>query len=114
MEGGNMSSILNDVKHALGLLPADTTFDIDVIMHINSVFTTLNQLGVGPLEGFMITSDAETWDLFYEDQRLNAVKSYVFLRVKLLFDPPTIGKAFESYERQILEHEWRLNAEVDF
>lgn len=109
-----MSSILNDVKETLGIVPADTAFDNIITIHINSVFTTLTQLGVGPIEGFMITGASEEWDAFYEDQRLNAVKSYVFLRVKLLFDPPQTGFVTSSYERQILEMEWRLNAEVDF
>ena len=109
-----MSSILNDVKHTLGLLPDDTAFDSDIILHINSVLSILTQLGVGPAEGFMITGSAETWDLFYEDQRLNAIKSYLFLRVKLLHDPPATGFVTASYERQYQEMEWRLNAEVDF
>lgn len=109
-----MSSILNDVKHTLGLLPEDTAFDQDIILHINTVFSILTQLGVGPLEGFMIGSADEEWSDFYEDQRLNPIKSYMFLRVKLLHDPPTTGFTLASYERQILEMEFRLNAEVDF
>jgi len=109
-----MSSILNDVKEQLGLLPGDTSFNTPIIIHINSVFTVLTQLGVGPSEGYMITDENNQWDEFYEDQRLNAIKSYMFLRVKLFFDPPTTGFVTSSYERQILEMEWRLNAEVDF
>lgn len=109
-----MDSILNDVKHQLGLLPEDTAFDVDIVIHINTVFLTLTQLGVGPAAGFMITGSTEKWDEFFEDQRLNAVKSYMFLRVKLLLDPPPTGFTTASYERQILELEWRLNAEVDF
>lgn len=109
-----MSTILDDVKHQLGMLPGDTAFDVTTKIHINTVFTTLTQLGVGPLEGFMIESGSETWDQFFTDKRLNAVKSYVYLRVKLLFDPPTTGFTTSSYERQIAELEWRLNAEVDF
>jgi hypothetical protein len=109
-----MSSILNDVKETLGIVPADTAFDTTIVIHINSVFLTLTQLGVGPPEGFMITGASEEWDAFFEDQRLNAVKSYMFLRVKLMFDPPPTGFVLGSYERQILEMEWRLNAEVDF
>lgn len=109
-----MDSILNDVKHQLGIHEDDTAFDPTIVIHINTVCTTLTQLGVGPLAGFMITGPDEVWDDFYEDQRLNAVKSYMFLRVKLLFDPPGTGFTTASYERQILELEWRLNAEVDF
>lgn len=109
-----MSSILDDVKDQLGLLPGDTAFDTTIVIHINSVFTILTQLGVGPLEGFMITGDSETWDQFFEDQRLNAVKSYMFLRVKTLFDPAKTGFEMSALERQYQELEWRLNAEVDF
>ncbi len=109
-----MSSILNDVKETLGIVAADTAFDNIIVIHINSVFTTLTQLGVGPIEGFMITGASEDWDLFYEDARLNSIKSYMFLRVKLLFDPPATGFTQASYDRQILEMEWRLNSEVDF
>lgn len=109
-----MSSILNDVKDQLGLLPEDTSFNNPIIIHINSVFTILTQLGVGPAEGYMITGPENEWSEFYEDQRLNAIKSYMFLRVKLFFDPPPTGFVTASYERQILEMEFRLNAEVDF
>lgn len=107
-------TILNDVKHQLGLLPGDTSFDTDVIIHTNTVFSILTQLGVGPPEGFMIQDGTEEWSLFYEDPRLNAIKSYVFLRVKLLFDPPVTGFTQAAYERQITEMEFRLNSEVDF
>lgn len=109
-----MSKILDDVKHQLGILPEDTAFDTTTVIHINTVFSTLTQLGVGPAEGFMIETGDETWDMFFTDQRLNAIKSYIYLRVKLLFDPPTTGFTMSSYERQIQELEWRLNAEVDF
>lgn len=109
-----MSSILQDVKHQLGLLPEDTAYDNIVVIHINSVLSILTQLGVGPAEGFTITGPDEEWDAFYEDQRLNAIKSYVFLRVKLLMDPPATGFVMTSYERQFQEMEFRLNAEVDF
>lgn len=109
-----MSSILQDVKHQLGLLPGDTAYDTTVMIHINSVISILTQLGVGPAEGFAITGPDEEWDLFYEDNRLNSIKSYLYLRVKLLFDPPATGFVTASYERQFQELEFRLNAEVDF
>jgi hypothetical protein len=109
-----MSSILNDVKHALGLDTADPAFDIDIIMHINTVLAILNQLGVGPALGFMITGPDETWDQLFEDTRLNPVKSYVYYRVRLLFDPPATGFTQAAMERQIDELGFRLNAEVDF
>lgn len=108
--------ILNDVKEQLGIVAEDTAFDNVIIIHINSVMSILTQLGVGPAEGFMITSDAEDWDLLYADARLNAIKSYVYLRVKFLFDPGSFGSGFvlSALERQFQEMEWRLNAEVDF
>lgn len=109
-------SILSDVKEMLGVVPEDTAFDNQIIIHINSVFSILTQLGVGPTEGFMITGNSEEWDALYEDQRLNPIKSYVYLRVKFLFDPQSFGSGFvtSALERQFTEMEWRLNAEVDF
>lgn len=103
-----MSSILDDVKHMLGLLPADHAFDSDITMHINSVFSTLTQLGVGPFDGYMITDDSNDWDEFVDNPQINSVKSYMFLRVKLLFDPPQVGFVIASMDRQIEQLEWRL------
>jgi len=100
------SSILNDVKHTLGLLPEQTAFDIDIIMHVNNAISTLTQLGVGPIEGYMI-DDAS-------NMRLNSVKSYIFLKVKLVFDPPGFGFVIASMERQIQELEYRINVVVDY
>lgn len=109
-----MSSILNDTKHLLGLLPEDTSFDTDVILHINSAFGTLNQLGVGPPEGYMIAGPNEEWESLFDSPRLNAVKSYVYLKVKLIFDPPNTGFAVQAIKEQITELEWRLNVVVDY
>jgi hypothetical protein len=108
-----VSSILDDVKHALGLLPGNTAFDSDVKMHINSVFSTLNQLGVGPNEGFMITGNSEQWETVITRPQLNNVKSYMFLRVKLLHDPPQVGFVITSMENQIKELEYRMFVEAD-
>ena len=108
-----MSSILNDVKHMLGLLPSENAFDSDVMIHINTVFTTLYQLGVGPPGGYMLEDQTDEWDDFITDDRLNAVKSYLFLRVKLLFDQPQIGFVIASMDRQILELEYRLRLEAE-
>lgn len=108
-----MSSILDDVKLALGLLPEDHSFDSTVVMHINSVLSMLhNATGVGGPSGFAITGD-ETWDMLYEDDRLNAIKSYVFVRVKVLFDPHIIGAVLSSHERQFQEMEYRIMSEAD-
>lgn len=108
-----MSSILDDVKHMLGLLPADPAFNSDVVIHINSVFGTLHQLGVGPIDGFMIMGNTEQWDEFFTETVLNPVKSYIFLRVKLLFDPPQTGFSQQAMERQIQELEYRLFVAAD-
>lgn len=107
-----ITSILDSTKKSLNLAADYTAFDEDIIMHINSVFSTLCQLGVGPEVGFMIEDKDTTWDAFLgSDPRWNAVKSYVFLRVKLLFDPPATGFGTEAMKEQIKELEWRLNVQ---
>jgi len=103
-------SILTSIKKVLGLAADYTEFDEDVLLHINSVFSTLAQLGVGPVGGFMIEDDTSTWDEFIgEDLEYNAVKTYVCLRVRLLFDPPTTSYLIDAINNQIKELEWRLN-----
>ena len=107
-------SILNSVKKVLNLAEDFTAFDMDVIMHINSVFSTLNQLGAGPEDGFMIEDGTATWDAFLgSDLRLNTIKTYVYLRVRLLFDPPTLGYLIDALKEQIKEQEWRINVEME-
>lgn len=110
------NSILVSIKKFLGLSAEYTPFDLDVIMHINSVFSTLTQLGVGPKEGFPIVDETNTWDQFIsdEDPRYNSIRSYIFLKVKLLFDPPTSTAVLQSYEKMVSEYEWRLNATAEF
>lgn len=105
-----IASILTSIKKVLGLPPEHTAFDEDVIIHINSVFSTLQQLGVGPAEGFMIEDNSVTWDAFLGgDPVLNNVKSYVYLRVRMLFDPPSNSFTQTAMEKQITELEWRIN-----
>lgn len=106
-----MDSILTSIKKMLGIDEAYTQFDTNVIMHINSVFADLTQMGVGPSEGFSIEDKSTTWDEYTDDNPLlNSVKSYMNLRVQLLFDPNSIGSStLASYERQISQWEWRLN-----
>jgi hypothetical protein len=105
-------SILESTKKVLGIGSADDSFDLDILLHVNSVFSTLNQIGIGPDEGFMIEDSTETWDAFIgTDLRLNAVKTYVYLRVRLLFDPPSTSFVIESMNKQITELEWRLNVQ---
>lgn len=103
-------SILLSIKKLLGLDKSYTVFDPDIIMHINSVFMILNQLGVGPSEGFRIEDDIAVWnDYITEEDNLDAVKSYIHLKVKLLFDPPLSSAVMEANKQIINELEWRLN-----
>lgn len=105
-------SILQSTKKVLNLAPDYEAFDQDVLMYINSVFSTLWQLGVGPDEGFQISDSSLTWSAFAgNDPRLNHIQIYVYLRVRLLFDPPTTGYHTEAMKEQIKELEWRLNAQ---
>lgn len=105
-----MESILTSIKKLLGIAEEYTQFDQDLIMHINSVFLNLQQIGVGPEEGFMIESVDDLWEDFTDDGlQLLALKSYVYLKVKLLFDPPLSSAVIESTNRMIAELEWRLN-----
>jgi hypothetical protein len=107
-------SILTSIKKNLGIDEAYEVFDPDILIYINSAFSTLTQLGVGPAEGFMIEDKEATWDTFLgTDPRLNAVKTYVQLRVKMLFDPPQTSYLIEAMKQQIQEHEWRLNVYVE-
>jgi hypothetical protein len=103
-------SILTSTKKMLGLLEDDTSFDLDIMLHINSVLAVLNQVGIGPEEGFTIEDSAPTWEAFVgTDKTKSLVKSYVYLKVRLLFDPPATSFAIESFKEQIGELEWRLN-----
>lgn len=108
-----MSSILDDVKHVLGLLPEDTAFDVDVMMHINTALSILTQLGVGPVQGYRITGKENQWNEFTDDPRLDAVRSYIYLKVKLMFDPP-LPSVLSSMERQLDELVYRINVVVDY
>ena len=109
-----MDSILVSIKKLLGIAADYTHFDPDIIMHINSAFSVLTQLGVGPPEGFRIDDDVKTWNDFINDTiRLDAVKSYVYLKVSLMFDPPTSSAVLSAKERQISELEWRLNVAAE-
>lgn len=107
------TSILTSIKKLLGITADYIDFDADIIMHINSVFSILKQLGVGPKEGFSITGDSETWADFLPDQNIDMVKSYIYLKVRLMFDPPINSSLIESINRQIAELEWRLNVEIE-
>ena len=108
------TSILTSIKKLLGVAEDYAEFDEDIMTHINSVFLNLTQLGVGPEEGFMIKDNTAEWEDFINDSvQLQAVKTYVYLKGKLLFDPPLSSSVTESINRMIAELEWRLNAAVD-
>lgn len=109
-----MDSILTSIKKLLMLDESYEHFDKDIIMHINSVLATLTQLGVGPPEGFSISDKNATWSDFIGDAKnLEAVRSYVYLKVRLLFDPPTSSALIDSINRQASEYEWRININAD-
>lgn len=109
-----MESILDSIKKMLGLPSDYTQFDQDVIIHINSAFMVLNQLGVGPSDGFAITDNTTTWDEFISDmKKLAAVKSYMYAKVRVVFDPPTSSVVMDALTRTINEYEWRLNIAVE-
>lgn len=109
-----MESILISIKKMLGITEDYEHFDSDLIMHINSVFSILTQLGVGPSTGFSIKDKTDVWsDFIPDDPRLESVKSYVYMKVKLLFDPPLSSTVMESTNRMISEFEWRLNVQSE-
>lgn len=107
-------SILTSTKKILGISDDYTAFDTDIITHINSVFSTLQQLGVGPEEGFAIDGKEELWPAFLgDDPKLNMVRTYMFMRVRLMFDPPSTSFALTSMQEQINQFEWRLQVTTD-
>lgn len=107
-------SILESVKHMLNIAPNITVYDQDIIIHINTVFSILYQMGVGPKNGFRITSPNETWEYYFADDSIdnqnyyNDLKDFVMLRVKMLFDPPTTSAMIDSINNLIKELEYRL------
>ena len=109
-----MESILDTIKKLLGPDSAYEVFDEDIIVHINTALADLTQLGVGPAGGFKIEDNTAEWTDFIEDNiQLEAVSTYMYLKVKLLFDPPPSSAVIQSMKEQIAELEWRLNVAVD-
>ena len=103
-------SILASVKKTLGLGEDYTAFDADIIIHINSVFTILNDLGIGPEDGFMIEDAEDTWDMYLgSDVNQNLIRTYMYLRVRLLFDPPATSFHIAAIEKELQEFEWRIS-----
>lgn len=107
-------SILDTIKQLLGIQSDYTAFDTDIIVHINSVFMTLNQLGVGPANCFSISGEGDKWSEFVGDSiDLDAAKTYIYLKVRTIFDPPSSSVVMEAMNRNISELEWRLNVQVE-
>ena len=112
-----MESILTSIKQMLGYEAAEIGFDNEIIMHINSVLMDLRQFGVGPAEGFEIEDETSTWQDFLGDnvKKFSGIKTYIFMRVKLIFDSATMtGPLMESYNKQCDRFEWRLNHAAEF
>lgn len=104
------SSILISTKKILGVAEEYTAFDPDIITHINSSFSVLNQLGVGPTEGFGIEDETAEWtDIGIPANQLSMVRTYIYLKTRMLFDPPNTSFLIEAMNKQIEELEWRLN-----
>lgn len=104
-------SILTSTKTSLGITEDYTVFDPVILMHINSVFSTLNQIGIGPVDGFEIADATPTWDSYLlENAKFNFIKTYMYLRVRLLFDPPSTSFHITALEKQIDELTWRISA----
>ena len=102
-------SILKTIKQLIGCPDDFEQFDLDLIVHINSAFATLTHLGVGPKEGYRITGADNVWSEFEDDvQKLSLIKDYVYIKTRLLFDPPTSGSLMDSLKEQLKEMEWRL------
>lgn len=109
-----MESILTSIKKMLGITEEYTHFDSDLIIHINTALGILIQLGVGPSRGFSIKDKNELWsDFVGYDSRLEFIKSYVHLKVKLVFDPPLSSAVIESINKTINELEWRIQVQAD-
>lgn len=109
-------SILTSIKKLLGIDKLDKNFDPDIIMHINSALMILTQLGLGKSDGFFITDETETWNDFLNGDfvsKFEGAKTYVYMKVKLIFDPPTSSAVIESMTRMVNEFEWRLNAAAE-
>ena len=109
-----MDSILTSIKKLLGITEDYKQFDTDIIIHINSVFMILTQLGVGPSSGFRISDEFANWsDFLPENKNLESVKDYVYLKVRLLFDPPASSAVLESFKALANELEWRIKVEAE-
>lgn len=109
------TSILTSIKKGVGgIIESDTAFDPELILYINGILSVLTQLGVGPAAGYSIADKTATWEDFMgEDPRLNMVQTYVILKTRMAFDPPTVGAVAEANKSLIAEYEWRLNVQAE-
>ena len=109
-----MESILTSVKKMLGIPEDVTEFDADIIMHINSAFNVLRQLGIGPAKGFIVEDDSSNWTDFIEDQvEVAPVKTYMYAKVRLIFDPPQNSSLAKCLEQTVNEFEWRMYIDAE-
>ena len=110
-----MDSILESVKTVLGIPSEDNFFNDNLVLQINSIFSILRQIGCGPAEGYQITGPSNTWDEFLtnEPEKLQLVKSYLGMRVRQYFDPPTNSTVLQALDRQVSELEWRISTLCD-
>ena len=107
-------SILMTIRKLVCGNPYADHFDTDLLVHINACFSILNQLGVGPENGFVVTDETQSWSSYIADNYiLNMVKTYVMLKVKKIFDPPLTSSVLEAMDKEISQLEWRLNVAVD-
>ena len=107
------SSILITIKKLLGIDDSITSFDDDILVHINTAIMALRQIGIGPKEGFVVSGDHNTWNELVTSDKFEAVKTYIYLRVRILFDPPTSGTLMEAFKNSLAEYEWRLSVSAD-
>lgn len=109
-----MDSILVSIKKLLGIDENDTSFDTEIILHINTVFSQLRQIGFGPEEGYMITGKENIWyEVLSDKKTLEMVKIYIFMKVKIIFDPPQNSSTLETFKQEINHYEWLINSEVE-
>ena len=107
-------SILMTIRKLVCGDPYADHFDTDLIVHINACFSILNQLGVGPENGFVVTDETQSWSSYSDNDRiLNMVKTYITLKVRVIFDPPLTSSVLEAMNKEISQLEWRLNVAVD-
>lgn len=107
-------SILTSIKKLLGIMEEDKSFDADLIIFINSAFSILTQIGIGPVSGYRIEDKNDVWsEIIPNDKSLEDIKEYVFIKVKLVFDPPLSSSTLSAYKETLRELEFRINASVD-